>query len=66
VHELEFAAPGGAPKRLVMRRGHLFHTDTELPISWVQDLSDKGIVLNVPRAAVESLAQQPPRTDAPR
>ena len=65
VHELTFAAPGGAPERLVMRRGHLFHTDTELPISWVQELSDKGVVLNVPRSEVEALAHQPPHADAP-
>jgi uncharacterized protein YrrD len=56
VHELEFEALGGAPQRLVMRRGHLFHTDTELPISWVENLSDAGVVLNVARAQVESRA----------
>ncbi len=55
VHELAFAAPGGEPQRLVMRRGHLFHTDTEIPIGWVADLSDTGVVLNVTRARIESL-----------
>jgi len=62
VHELAWEADGGKPTRLVMRRGTLFHTDTELPLAWVQNLSDEGVYLNVDRARVESLQHQASRT----
>ncbi len=57
VHELTWKAEGGEPTRLVMRTGHLFHTETELPLSWVGELSDKGIVLTADKSQIESLSE---------
>jgi uncharacterized protein YrrD len=58
VHELAWQADGGSPTRLVMRSGTIFHTDTELPLDWIQNLSDEGVVLNVPRQRVEALREE--------
>jgi uncharacterized protein YrrD len=58
VHELAWEAEGGAPTRLVMRSGTIFHTDTKLPLDWIQNLSDEGVVLNVPRERVEALRDE--------
>jgi len=44
-----------------MRSGTIFHTDTELPLDWVQNLSDEGVYLNVDKARVESLQNQQAR-----
>lgn len=45
----------GFPTRLVGRKGLLFRHEAELPVEWIQDFSDKGIVLNVDRSEVERL-----------
>ncbi|MHB8574999.1 MAG: PRC-barrel domain-containing protein [Dehalococcoidia bacterium] len=47
----------GSATHIVLRQGFLFHHEAEIPISWVQDLSDKGVMLNVMRAAVEAQVQ---------
>ena len=54
VHEFAVDPDTGAPDRLVMREGFLFHTDTPLPIAWIDEISDKGVTLNVLRDAVEA------------
>jgi uncharacterized protein YrrD len=43
----------GNPRSLIVRKGFIFHDDLELPAGWIDDLSDKGVVLNVPKATVE-------------
>jgi len=58
VHEFAWEADGGAPTRLVMQKGLIFHSETELPVSWVEQLSDEGVILSVPRSQVESLREQ--------
>ncbi len=58
VQELTFDAGDGQPVRVVLRRGFLFHHDAEVPITWVQELSDQAVVLNVSKHDVESLAQR--------
>lgn len=58
VHEMGFAADTGAPTRLVVRSGGIFHHDTEVPVSMVQEIGDDGVMLNVARSAVEQLGGQ--------
>ncbi len=55
VHELTVAADTGQPTRLILRRGWLLKHATEIPVQWVDDVSDGGIVLNVPASRVEDL-----------
>lgn len=55
VHEISFAPDTGKPTRLVVRSGHIFHHDTEVPADWIKEISDDGILLNVPKSKVESL-----------
>ncbi len=56
VQDLTFDAGDGRPLRVVLRRGILFHHDAELPMDWVQGLSDQAVTLNVPKSDVEALA----------
>jgi nucleotide-binding universal stress UspA family protein/uncharacterized protein YrrD len=58
VHEMSFAAEGGAPTRLVVRSGFLFHNDTEVPASMIAEISDDGVMLNVSKDEVEKLAEK--------
>jgi sporulation protein YlmC with PRC-barrel domain len=58
VHELSFAADTGKPTRLVVRKGFIFKDDTEVPIEWVEDITDDGIMLNVPKSKFDALAEQ--------
>lgn len=55
VGELSIGPGTGDPTRLTLRRGLLFKHDTELPLAWVQDLTDRGVALNVPKSQVEAL-----------
>lgn len=66
LHELAVEAPGGRPTRLVLRHGRLFPEEVELPVAWIEELSDKGVVLNVSRVRVASLALNSSRADARR
>lgn len=63
VHELTVATDTGQPTRLVLRRGWLLKHDTEIPAAWVQDVTDDGVMLNVPASQVEQLEHG--ETDSP-
>ena len=58
VHEISFASDSGKPTRLVMRKGFIFHNDTEIPADWIKEISDDGILLNVPKSRVEALTEK--------
>jgi nucleotide-binding universal stress UspA family protein/uncharacterized protein YrrD len=58
VHDMDFASDTGAPTRLVMRTGLIFKSETEIPVSMIQDISDDGVMLNVTKNQVEQLAQK--------
>ena len=58
VHELRFAE-SGAPTRLVLRRGRLLHHDTVIPLDWVKEIGDDGILLRVPASRVAELSRSP-------
>jgi nucleotide-binding universal stress UspA family protein/uncharacterized protein YrrD len=49
------APENGIPTHLTLRRGLLFKQDIELPIDWVQELGDEGVVLKVTKDQVEAL-----------
>jgi uncharacterized protein YrrD len=54
--DFSFAHDTGAPTRVTMKRGFLFlRSETEIPIAWVKDLTDDGILLNVPGSEVKDL-----------
>lgn len=53
VAQFEAEAATGKPTRLVMKQGFLFKTETELPVDWLTELSDQGVVLTVPKDTVE-------------
>ncbi len=44
--------------RLVVRKGFIFKDDTEVPIEWVENITDDGIMLNVPKSKFDALAEQ--------
>jgi sporulation protein YlmC with PRC-barrel domain len=46
--------------RLVVRRGLLLHKDVAIPIDWVADVDDRGVILGVSRAALEQLPPYEP------
>jgi len=56
VGELSFAHDTGMPTRLAVRRGFIFHHDTDVPVDWIREFGDDGVLLNVPKAQVEGLA----------
>jgi uncharacterized protein YrrD len=55
VQEYAVNSDSGTPERLVLRKGFIFHHDTAIPISWIGELSDKGVSLTVGREQVEAL-----------
>lgn len=57
VHEYAVDSGSGAPMRLVLRKGFIFHTDTPVPIAWIGELTDKGVSLTVNRAQIEALVE---------
>lgn len=56
VGELSFAHDTGMATRLAVRRGFIFHHDTDVPVDWIREFGDDGVLLNVPKAQVEGLA----------
>ena len=52
----------GALSRLVLRRGHLLHHDTTIPLEWVKEIGDDGVLLRVLGSQV---AQQDRETQPP-
>lgn len=56
VSELSVDPATGRPARITLKRGLIFKTEMELPLEWVQDLGDDGVLLNVPKDRVEALA----------
>ena len=58
VHDFAVSPDTGAPTRLVVRRGMLFHTDTDIPVGWVSEIGDEGVMLNVPKSEVEALREK--------
>lgn len=55
IGELSVSPDTGAPTRITLRRGLLFKRDTELPVDWIRDVSDEGVVLKVHKRDVEAL-----------
>ena len=49
----------GTPSRLVLRQGHLLHHDTAIPLDWVKEIADDGVLLRVPASRVAALAREP-------
>lgn len=53
VGEFAVEPESGRPLRMTLRRGTLFKHEREVPLSWIQDLSSDGVVLNVRKADVD-------------
>ncbi len=53
VAELSLDPEGGAPRHISVKRGLLFKDEMDLPLAWVQEIGDKGVLLNVTKADVE-------------
>jgi uncharacterized protein YrrD len=57
---------GGVPSRLVLRRGHVIHHDTAIPLDWVKEIADDGILLRVSASQVAEESRAPrPTADRP-
>ena len=56
VHEFAATADTGVVTRLTVRSGFIFKQETEIPVEWVSEISDDGILLHVPKSRVEELA----------
>jgi len=65
VHELAWNAPDGNPSRLVVRRGVLFHQDTEIPVDWIKGVDSEAVMLNVPKGQAEQLASRGSQSAGP-
>ena len=65
VHAFRFARETGALGQLSVRRGHLVHHDTPLPLAWLKAIGDDGILLTVPARQVAALATAPPTAPSP-
>jgi nucleotide-binding universal stress UspA family protein/uncharacterized protein YrrD len=57
VHSISFDTQTGAPTHLVIRSGFLFHHDTEVPGSYIKEIEDDGILLNVTKSDLEKLKE---------
>jgi uncharacterized protein YrrD len=57
VHSISFDAETGATTQFVVRSGFIFHTDTELPGSYVDEIAEDGILLNVTKSELEKLQE---------
>jgi nucleotide-binding universal stress UspA family protein/uncharacterized protein YrrD len=55
IGELDVDPTTGKVTRLTMRHGFAGRTAVDIPITWIQELSDKGVVLNVPRPEIDRL-----------
>ncbi|MCC7365751.1 MAG: hypothetical protein IT303_15410 [Dehalococcoidia bacterium] len=53
VATLEFDSERGVPTRLVMKQGFIFKSETAIPAEWLAELSDRGVILSVPKDTVE-------------
>jgi uncharacterized protein YrrD len=63
VHGFGVDAHGGSPLHLTLRHGGLLHhEDVALPPDWIQQLSDKGVVLNVAQARVDEEVERENRS----
>lgn len=58
VHEFAVAQDSGSPTRLVVRSGFIFKHDAEIPVAWVKEVSDTGVMLNVSKDQVEALGEK--------
>lgn len=56
VGEYSLDPDSGNLLRLTVKRGFLFKNETELPLAWVDQITDKGVILTVRKANVEALA----------
>ncbi len=53
ISELSLDPDGGAPRHIAVKRGFLFTQEMDLPLAWVQEIGDDGVLLNVTKAEVE-------------
>jgi len=44
----------GFPTRLVVQKGMIFKKEAELPVEWIGELSDQGVVLRVGKSEIEA------------
>jgi nucleotide-binding universal stress UspA family protein/uncharacterized protein YrrD len=58
VGQLSVEPSSGQLTRLTVRHGFAGRAEVDVPLTWIQELSDKGVVLNVPKEAVEGLARE--------
>jgi uncharacterized protein YrrD len=56
--EFSFTADDGRPTRIALQRGLLFKHDVDLPLEWLREIGDDGILLNVPKDQVEEWASR--------
>ena len=52
VAELDFHPDDGRLTRLVLKRGFLGHEHVELPLEWIEGISEDGVILTVDKAEV--------------
>jgi uncharacterized protein YrrD len=55
--EFSFMLESGEPVHLTMKSGHLHKTETELPLSWVRNLGQHGVLLKIDGDRVKSAIQ---------
>jgi uncharacterized protein YrrD len=56
----------GLPVQVTVREGVVLHHEVNLPRSWVQGFDEAGVLLNVAKESVESLAPAAPPTEPNR
>jgi sporulation protein YlmC with PRC-barrel domain len=58
VSELSLDPDGGAPRHLSVKHGLLFKHEIELPLAWVREIGDDGVLLSVTKAELERRLDQ--------
>src|SRR5207248_1200537 len=48
IDQLTLDPDSGAPTHITLRWGTVIHHESELPLEWIQELGDKGVMLRVP------------------
>src|SRR6185437_8484498 len=53
ISELSLDPDGGAPRHIAVKRGFLFTEEMDLPLDWVQEIGDEGVLLNVTKTQID-------------
>jgi len=58
VGNISLSPEDGRPTHITLRQGRIFHRETSLPLEWLDELSDEGVMLKVTKSEVDALTNR--------